>query len=235
MFQNIKDYIPGIHKDGYLIILFFIAITFILFAFSETLGYLGILATIWCVFFFRDPDKVVPLGDELVVSPADGIVQSITQALPPKELMMEEQNMTRVSIFLSVFDVHVNRIPVSGKVNAMYYNPGKFFNASLDKASEDNERQSILIETDYNNKSIAVVQIAGLIARRIVCNLHPEQNVTSGKRFGIIKFGSRVDLYLPTEVKVNVLVGQRVIGGETIISDLSDNNNEKKPLIGEVR
>lgn len=231
MLQSTKDFIPSIHKEGYLIIAVFAFVTMILFSFSDTLGWLGTIALIWCVFFFRDPTRVTQEGHDLVISPADGIVQMITKALPPEELGMHPDYMTRISVFLSVFDVHVNRVPVHGRVTKTHYRPGKFFNACLDKASEDNERQSIRI-TCPDNKDIAVVQIAGLIARRIVCDLKEDQEVQAGERFGIIRFGSRVDIYLPPEIEPKVLVGQRVVGGETILAVL---NTEQQTIRGIAR
>ncbi len=221
MLQSTKDFIPSIHKEGYLIIAIFAFVTMILFSFSDTLGWLGTIALIWCVFFFRDPTRVTQTGENLVISPADGIVQMITSSYPPEELSMPQKEMTRISIFLSVFDVHVNRIPVNGKITKLHYRPGKFFNASLDKASVDNERQSVCI-TRPNGEEIAVVQIAGLIARRIICDLKDDQDVLAGERFGIIRFGSRVDIYLPTAIEPRVIVGQRAVGGETILADFGD-------------
>lgn len=221
MFDNIKDYIPSIHKEGYIFIILFLLGTVILFAISNTLGYCGLILTLWCVFFFRDPERITFEDADIVVSPADGVVQKITQSIPPKELDMVDHMMTRVSIFLNVFDVHVNRVPIAGRVKELHYNPGKFFNASLDKASEYNERQSILIETKDGNE-VAVVQIAGLVARRIVCDLKKDDAVDTGQRFGIIRFGSRVDIYLPIDVQPQVLEKQRMTGGETIIADFKN-------------
>ena len=177
------------------------------------------LLTSWCIFFFRDPERVVPLKENLLVSPGDGIVQKITKAKLPKEIANTDKELTRISIFLNVLNVHVNRIPIAGKIKKLHYHHGKFFNASLDKASEHNERQSVLIETK-NKEEIYVAQIAGLIARRIVCDLKQDQNVKTGERFGIIRFGSRVDVYLPNHIKVKVLEGQTMVGGETIIAEI---------------
>ncbi|MDZ5761141.1 Phosphatidylserine decarboxylase proenzyme [Lyticum sinuosum] len=216
----------NIHKEGYLIILLFVVLDLIFFSFSNKLGWIGIIGVVWCVYFFRDPNRFTPPGDNIIVSPADGIIQMITTAVPPKELNMPEVQMNRISIFLNIFDVHVNRIPLSGKVNGSHYRPGKFFNASLDKASIDNERQSIWIKDKYD-QDFAVVQIAGLIARRIVCDLSIGSDVNTGDRFGIIRFGSRVDLYLPLNIKPKVITGQRMIGGETIIAENININNLK--------
>ena len=231
MIESIKDFIPSIHKEGYVFILIFIIITLVLFLISQKLGWIGVLLTIWCVFFFRDPERVTPIEKDFVVSPADGLVQRITTAKLPPELEGGDEEYTRVSIFLNVFDVHVNRIPIEGEVKILHYHPGKFFNASLDKASEHNERQSILIETP-ENKLVGVVQIAGLIARRIVCNLKDHEQVKTGERFGIIRFGSRVDVYLPKGIEPQVIEGQRVVGGESIIANLEGVQNKR---IGEVR
>lgn len=220
MLKDLLNYLPGIHREGYLFIIIFLVVTLILFALSTTLGWIGIILTIWCVCFFRDPERVTPPLEDLVISPADGRIESIVHARPPAELELSGDNFTRVSIFLSVFDVHVNRIPINGKVKTLHYHPGKFLSASLDKASEVNERQSILIQTK-KGAEIAVVQIAGLIARRIVCDLDEKQEVLAGERFGIIRFGSRVDIYLPHNIEPQVYVGQYMIGGETVIAKLT--------------
>lgn len=217
--ESIKPFIPAVHKEGHIFIMLFIAATFFFFLLSNKLGWIGVVLTIWCVFFFRNPDRVVPMGEDLVISPADGVVQKITEASPPAELEMGDAPMTRISIFLNVFDVHVNRIPVEGKIKKLHYHAGKFFNASLDKASIHNERQSVLIETK-DKKKVAVVQIAGLIARRIICDLTADQKVATGERFGIIRFGSRVDVYLPKGIEPQVIEGQYMIGGETILAHM---------------
>jgi phosphatidylserine decarboxylase len=178
------------------------------------------LLSLWCIFFFRDPHRVAPEGSNLVVSPADGVVKSISQHSMPSELK-SNVIMQRVSIFLNIFNVHVNRIPISGRVDSLYYRHGKFLNASLDKASIDNERQTVLLSDSYGNQ-IVLVQIAGIIARRIICNLKEEEKVKQSDRYGIIKFGSRVDLYLPMKMKIQIKVGQTMVGGETIIGELNE-------------
>ena len=221
MFESIRDFMPGIHKEGYFFISVFVVVTLIFFALSTPLGWLGVVLTVWCVFFFRDPERIVPTGDNLLVSPADGIVQRITKAKLPKEIADTDEEMTRISVFLNVFNVHVNRVPIAGVIKKLHYHHGKFFNASLDKASEHNERQSVLIETN-TKEEIGVVQIAGLIARRIVCDLKENQDVKTGERFGIIRFGSRVDIYLPNHIKIKVLEGQTMVGGETVIAELKN-------------
>lgn len=222
--KQYSDFSKIIHKEGYIFIISFAAVTFLLASFSATLGWLGFIATAWCVFFFRNPDRITPIQDNLVISPADGIVQDVTESIPPAELGLGNEEMLRVSIFLNVFNVHVNRIPANGKILALHYNPGKFFNASLDKASIYNERQSVLMETNSGHK-IAFIQIAGLIARRIVCDLEEENIVKSGERYGIIRFGSRADIYLPLKTAILVSKGQTTIGGETIIADFDLKKN----------
>ncbi len=218
--KQFGDISKVIHKEGYIFIVIFAALSFFFGSFSTSLGWIGFIATAWCAYFFRDPIRHTPTAPGLIVSPADGVVQNITETTPPPELGMGDTPMTRVSIFLNIFNVHVNRIPADGKIVALHYHPGKFFNASLDKASVHNERQSVLMETK-DGEQIAFVQIAGLIARRIVCDLEEENLVKSGQRFGIIRFGSRVDVYLPTHVSPMVTEGMTCIGGETILADLN--------------
>jgi phosphatidylserine decarboxylase len=208
-----------IHRAGWPFIALFSVVTFILFLLSQTLGIIGLALTGWCIYFFRNPKRITPLGEGLIISPGDGIVTKIEKAIPPKELKWLKTPLTRVSIFLNVFDVHVNRIPVEGVITKIHYHPGKFFNASLDKASQHNERNSLLIKTP-SGQEILVVQIAGLIARRILCDVKEGQEMNGGETFGIIRFGSRVDLYLPEGIHPQIIKGQRMIGGETIIGDL---------------
>lgn len=227
----LKKFIPPIHSEGYYFIAIFAIISFILGNFIAPLGWIGFVATLWCAYFFRDPNRVTPIADNFIISPADGVIQKIEKAMPPAELKLAEKERIRVSIFLNVFDVHVNRVPAKGKITLLHYNPGKFFNASLDKASIHNERQSVVMKTD-KGQEIVFIQIAGLIARRILCELKEEQEVRAGERFGIIRFGSRVDIYLPEGVNPLVIEGQYVIGGETIIADF---NNPAEIRIGEIR
>ena len=183
------------------------------------LGAVGAVATLWCVYFFRDPERVTPTRPGLVISPADGIVCMVGPAAPPPELGMGDAARPRVSVFMSVFDVHVNRAPVDGTVAAVAYRPGKFFNASLDKASEDNERLGLRL-TMADERDIGVVQIAGLVARRIKCDVAEGAVLAAGQRYGLIRFGSRLDVYLPDGVAPLVAVGQRMIAGETVLADL---------------
>jgi phosphatidylserine decarboxylase len=220
-----------IHKAGWPFIALFIAASVVLGYFVEPLLWIGLIVTGWCVYFFRDPPRMTPLRPGLVVAPADGRVQYVGPAKPPAELGLGDGEMTRISIFLNVFDVHINRIPLDGTVTRLEYHAGKFVNAALDKASEDNERQSVLIETG-DGRRLGVVQIAGLVARRIVCNLEPGQVVKAGERFGLIRFGSRTDLFLPDGVAPLVAVGQRAVGAETVLADLA---SDEGPRLAEVR
>lgn len=189
----------------------------------EPLFWIGLLLTLFCVYFFRDPNRVVPQRQGLVVSPADGHVTSVGPASPPRELSgsqaAKDTKVMRVSIFLSVFDVHMNRVPLAGKILESHYVPGKFLNAALDKASEDNERQIVLMQSE-DGRELTFVQIAGLIARRIICNLEEGQRVETGERYGLIRFGSRMDVYLPEGTMPLVAPGQKMVGGETVIADL---------------
>ncbi|MEY4780495.1 MAG: hypothetical protein RLZZ607_1808 [Pseudomonadota bacterium] len=219
--MNMLDtFIKPMHPEGRRFVGIFGVITAGLFWLWEPLGWVGLGLTIWCYYFFRDPKRSVPLGDSLVLSPADGIISLIEPAIPPPELGMGPQPLTRVSVFMSVFNCHVNRMPVGGKIEVIAYRPGTFVNASLDKASVDNERNALLISMSDGTR-VAVVQIAGLIARRIVCFTKPGASLRAGDRFGLIRFGSRLDVYLPAGVAPMVALGQTMIAGESIIADLS--------------
>ncbi|MAV87508.1 MAG: phosphatidylserine decarboxylase family protein [Rhodospirillaceae bacterium] len=222
----LKPILTPINRAGWPFIAIFIIITIILAYISETLGWIGIVLTAWCMYFFRDPSRVTPNRDGLVVSPADGTIQIIEEAQPPPELEMGGETYTKIAIFMNVFNVHVNRIPLSGTIKKLVYHPGKFFNASLDKASILNERQSVQIDFG-KTRSLVLVQIAGLIARRIKCELNEEQQVITGERFGLIRFGSRVDLYIPKKIPIFVSVGQSTIAGETIIADLKSREKNR--------
>lgn len=208
-----------IHRAGWPFIAGFAIGALVLGMIWEPLGWIGLILTAWCVYFFRDPERVIPSRPGLVVSPGDGLVQMIRTVIPPAELELGAQEHTRISIFLNVFDVHVNRSPVAATVRKLHYHPGLFLNASLDKASEDNERQLVSLEMQDGTR-IGVVQIAGLVARRILCDLKEGQQIAAGERFGIIRFGSRVDVYLPQSAEVLVLEGQRSVGGETVLAQL---------------
>ena len=214
----LKHVLTPIHPDGWRFIAIAAVAALLLFWLWTPLGWLGVIVTLWCVYFFRDPWRVTPTRAGLVIAPADGLVVSVGRAAPPAELAMGETPMMRIGIFLNIFDVHVNRVPMAGRVQKLAYHPGKFLNASLDKASEVNERMAIRIASSAGAE-IAVVQIAGLVARRIVCRLTEGQDVIAGQRFGLIRFGSRTDVYLPATWTPLVITGQRVIGGETVIAD----------------
>lgn len=214
--------LPPIHPEGTRFIAIFAAFTAVLYFIWVPLGLIGLVLTLWCTYFFRDPERVTPRRAGLVISPADGVVCAINQVHWPQELRYGGPTVWRISIFMNVFNVHVNRIPIAGEITKMEYIPGKFFNASLDKASEDNERQMIAMKTGAGAE-FAIVQIAGLIARRIVCYPEPGQKVQPGERFGLIRFGSRVDLYLPDGCNPLVTIGQVTVGGETVLADLKSN------------
>ena len=207
---------PKVHNEGYKFLIIFGVITLIFYFISNFLGLVGLVLTIWCYYFFRDPERY-PINDEdYLVSPADGVVLQVGETNGPKELNLENKTFTKVSVFMNVFDCHVNRTPCSGKVSKILYMPGKFFNASLDKASEDNERNYYKI-TNRNGEDIVVVQIAGLIARRIVCETNEDSDLQQGDRIGMIRFGSRADLYFEN-YKPLVKVDQKTIAGETLIA-----------------
>ncbi len=218
--MSLQRYIfPNINNEGWRFISIFAAITALLAIIWLPLGVIGLVLTIWCYYFFRDPDRVTPQIKDVVVSPADGVVQMITRVTGPEELGLNNKTFNRVSIFMSVFNVHVNRAPATGKILRLAYIKGKFFNATLDKASKDNERQLLAMRTECG-KEIAFVQIAGLIARRIVCFAKEGQTYQAGERFGLIRFGSRLDVYLPTDIEPQVCVGQTMVAGETVLANL---------------
>jgi phosphatidylserine decarboxylase len=216
---SIRNAIPPIHPEGYKFIAAFFVASLVLGWMWDPFFWIGMALTIWCALFFRDPARVTPVTPSLVVSPADGHVSSVGMAVPPPELGLGLGPRTRVCVFMNVFDVHINRAPVSGRIRRMAYRPGKFINAELDKASEDNERNGLVIER-ADGRDVGVVQIAGLVARRIVPWVREAESVTAGDRIGIIRFGSRVDVYLPDGSTALVAVGQRAIAGETIVADL---------------
>ncbi len=219
LIDTFSSVLVPIHKEGYPFIAIFAVSSLVLFWIWPPLGWIDAILTLWCVYFFRDPPRVTPERPNLIVSPADGAVQMITEAAPPPELGMGEEPRTRVSIFMNVFNVHVNRVPADGEITELHYHSGRFFNASLDKASLDNERQSVRMTTT-GGKDIAFVQIAGLVARRIVCHLLTGQEVKAGERFGMIRFGSRVDVYLDHGMEPLVRVGQTAIAGETVLAEI---------------
>ncbi|MDJ0948680.1 MAG: phosphatidylserine decarboxylase [Alphaproteobacteria bacterium] len=220
-----------INRAGWPFIALFALASLLLGLLYAPLGWAGLVLTLWCAYFFRDPARVTPVRDGLVVSPADGVVQSVGPAVPPVELGLAGGERMRVSIFMNVFDVHVNRVPASGTVTRCAYTKGRFINASLDKASEHNERMAVAMRTD-DGRELAFVQIAGLVARRIKCELAEGQAVLAGARFGLIRFGSRVDVYLPEGIAPLVMTGQRSVAGETV---LADNRAQEPARQGEVR
>jgi len=215
-------FIKPMHPEGQKFVAIFAAVTAVLFLLHSVLGWIGVGLTIWCYYFFRDPKRATPNRDGLLVSPADGVVSLIEKAVPPPERGMRDQALTRVSVFMSGFNCHVNRAPIAGQIAAIAYRPGKFLNASLDKASADNERNSLCIDM-ADGRQIAVVQIAGLVARRIVCFAAEGDMIATGGRFGLIRFGSRLDVYLPDGVNPLVSLGQTMIAGETVLADLTTN------------
>tara|TARA_Y100000590_G_scaffold232679_1_gene262092 strand:+ start:127 stop:777 length:651 start_codon:yes stop_codon:yes gene_type:complete len=207
---------PKLHKEGYRFLAIAAVITFILLLFSNFLGLVGLVITIWVYYFFRDPERYSIDDDNYLVSPADGVISQVTEVNGPSELGLENKKFTRISIFMNVFNCHVNRLPASGKINKVFYKPGKFFNASLDKASEENERNFVHV-INSDGEDLVLVQIAGLIAKRIVCDAKESNEVKQGNRFGIIRFGSRVDLYFNNYQQM-VKLNQKTVGGETIIA-----------------
>ena len=207
---------PKIHAEGYKFLVIAVIITIIFYIFSDFLGLLGLLLTVWVYYFFRDPERVVIEDDNFLVSPADGEVIKVEEVNGPKELNLENKSFKKISIFMNVFDCHVNRTPCGGKLEEILYKPGKFFNASLDKASEDNERNYYKIKDNQNN-DIILVQIAGLVARRIVCEVTKDQDLKQGDRVGMIRFGSRADIYYENYDPL-VKVGQRAVSGETLLA-----------------
>ena len=208
---------PKIHKEGYKFLAISIIITFLALLFSKILGLISILITVWVYYFFRDPERHSIDDDNFMVSPADGLITQITEQAGPIELQLENTSYTKVSIFMNVFNCHVNRTPLAGTVEEIYYKPGKFLNASLDKASEENERNYYKIKSSKDNEEIIIVQIAGLIARRIVCEVEQGQKLNQGERIGMIRFGSRVDIYFKNK-KVLAKIGQNVVAGESLIA-----------------
>lgn len=227
LLDTITDTLAPVHRDGHKFVAIGLIATLVFFFVWPPLGWIAALITAWIIYFFRDPDRVTPLRDGLIVAPADGKVSLIEKVRPPIELGLGEEERVRVSIFLSVFDVHIQRAPLAGRIARSIYVPGAFLNAELDKASEENERRTIVIET-ASGLSVAVVQIAGLVARRIVTFVAEGDSIGVGERFGLIRFGSRVDTYLPPGAFPAVAVGQRAIGGETVLADLRSVEPERE-------
>ncbi len=215
--DSIRRQLVPIHPDGYRFVAIFAGVALVLFFIYPPLGWIGLVLTLWCAYFFRDPPRLTPLEADLVIAPADGMVASAGPGVPPPELGLGPEPLLRVSIFMSIFDCHVNRAPVGGRISKIVYRSGLFINADLDKASEGNERNGLVI--DAPKARVGVVQIAGLVARRIVCFVAAGETIEAGERIGLIRFGSRVDVYLPHAARLLVGTGARAVGGETIIAD----------------
>ncbi len=218
--KSIRSQLVPLHPEGYPFVGGFALASLVLFWLWSPLGWLGTLATLWCAYFFRDPPRVTPVRDGVVVAPADGRVSQIVKAVPPAELELGSRPLPRVSIFMSVFDCHVNRSPVAGRIERIVYRPGKFLNADLDKASEDNERNALVIAMATGTR-VGVIQIAGLVARRIVPFVRQGEAIAAGQRIGMIRFGSRVDVYLPEGTQTLVAQGQTALAGETVLADFA--------------
>src|SRR5450631_2036748 len=228
--NSIRAQIPPVHPEGYPFIGGFALVSLVLFWIWTPLGWIGTVLTIWCALFFRDPVRVTPMREGIVVAPADGRIATVGNALPPPELNLGERPLPRVSIFMNVFNCHVNRSPVSGRIDDIVYHAGSFISADLDKASEENERNSFVISA--GTARIGVVQIAGLVARRIVCFVRKGATVGAGERIGMIRFGSRVDVYLPEGARPLVAEGQTAIAGETVIADLRNGDRDRTFRVG---
>ena len=210
---------PPLHREGYRMLAIAVIITMLLILINKILGVIGFVLTVWVYYFFRDPERYPINDDGFLVSPADGVISLIVNVRGPKELNMENKEFQRVSVFMNVFNCHVNRVPVTGKIDEIFYKPGKFIDASLDKASEDNER-NLIKYSNNSGKTFAIVQIAGLVARRIVCEVKEGQNLNQGDRIGIIRFGSRVDLYFDNDYKLLAKQGQTVVAGESLLAKI---------------
>ncbi len=216
----LSTFVKPMHPEGRKFVAIFAAVTLVLFLIWDPLGWIGVGLTVWCYYFFRDPIRVTPVRPGLMISPADGVVSLLEPAVPPAELGLGDRPMTRISVFMSVFNCHVNRLPCEGRITKVAYRPGKFLNASLDKASSDNERNGMAVEL-ADGRQYGVVQIAGLVARRILCWAKEGQQMQTGERFGLIRFGSRLDIYLPESVEPLVCIGQTMLAGETVLADLT--------------
>ncbi len=214
--KSIRASMVPIHREGYPFIAILAFLALFLGWLWAPLFWIGLVVTLWCVYFFRDPPRVTPLGAGLVISPADGRISQVGPALPPPELELGPLPRLRISVFMNVFNCHINRAPVAGRVRRIAYKPGRFLNAELDKASEDNERNGLVIEGEHG--AVGVVQIAGLVARRIVCFSRESETLSAGQRFGLIRFGSRLDVYLPDGYAPMVAEGQIAVGGETVLA-----------------
>ncbi|MEM7620799.1 MAG: phosphatidylserine decarboxylase [Pseudomonadota bacterium] len=227
IWETIAAFFVPIHREGHQFVILGTIISLILLWLWSDLGWLCVFVTLFIAFFFRDPERIVPLREGLVLSPADGKIRAIEKGIPPSELELGDEIRTCISISLSIFDVHINRTPVAGQIIRSVYTPGLFLNSDLDKASKDNERWSWVLQT-RNDQQIGVVQIAGIIGRRIVSFVSPQQKIGAGERFGMIRFGSRVDIYVPPNHNPLCAVGQRVVAGETVLADLDSEEPERE-------
>lgn len=226
LIDTVRNTLVPVHKEGYVFILGFFVVSLVLGLAWEPLMWIGFILTAWCAYFFRDPERMTPIDDDLTISPADGRVSSIALVTPPEELGLGSAPMLRISVFMNVFNCHVNRAPMRGAVRSIAYREGKFLNAELDKASHENERNGLVIETAHG--PIGVVQIAGLVARRIVCWTEQGASLDAGERFGFIRFGSRLDVFLPETAQPRVSLGQMAIAGETVLAEFG---SPKGPVI----
>jgi len=217
LYNTIRNTIVPVHKEGYPFMAAFLAASLILGWLFAPLFWIGLILTLWCAYFFRDPERMTPQDDDLVISPADGKVSSVQMVVPPSELNLGDEPMLRISVFMNVFNCHVNRAPMRGRIQTIAYRSGSFLNAELDKASEHNERNGLVIESAHG--AIGVVQIAGFVARRILCFAQPNEPLQAGERFGLIRFGSRLDVFLPAGAVARVTLGQTAVAGETVIAE----------------
>ncbi len=228
--DTIRNTFVPIHREGYPFIAGFFVVSLILGWLWNPLFWVGMVLTIWCIYFYRDPERVTPLDDRLVISPADGKISAVGPAVPPAELGLGDEPRLRISVFMNVFSVHINRAPVRGEIEKIEHKPGKFLNADLDKASTENERNSVLIDSPHGK--VGVVQVAGLVARRILCWSKEDEVLSVGERFGLIRFGSRVDVYLPEGAVARVAAGQTAVAGETILAEFESQYSEPVVRIG---
>ncbi|WP_420410010.1 phosphatidylserine decarboxylase [Hoeflea sp.] len=225
--DSVRNALVPVHREGYRFVAIFFGVSVLLGLIADPLFWIGMVLTAWCAYFFRDPERVTPLDDDIVVSPADGRVSSVVRMKPPEELGLGDDEMLRISVFMNVFDCHVNRAPVAGRVARKVYSKGSFLNAELDKASSENERSGIVIDTERHGE-IGVVQIAGLVARRILCWSEEGEILDAGERFGLIRFGSRLDVFLPAGARSLVSIGQTAIAGETMLAEFG---SAKGPVV----
>jgi phosphatidylserine decarboxylase len=224
--DSVRNTLVPVHREGYKFVAIFFVASLILGWIADPLFWIGMVLTAWCAYFFRDPERVTPLDEDLVISPADGRVSSVVRMVPPAELGLGTDEMLRISVFMNVFNCHVNRAPVKGRVVRKVYSQGSFLNAELDKASSENERSGLVIDTRHG--AIGVVQIAGLVARRILCWAEENEQLDAGERFGLIRFGSRLDVFLPASARPLVSVGQSAIAGETMLAEFG---SSKGPVV----